>query len=176
MSRFYSSSLVPRHWHDPDLVELMQLPLSGEMISTLFPRPTKRNANERTDAAATPADFVSARTMDAIKCRPPPQLPLSPPVSPGERSKSSYSPDSLPPLDHFIHSILSKSRCHVPTFLCTLVYLERLKKRLPSHARGCHTTRHRVFLAVLIVTAKYLNGEPSRKSRPRSFPPQSADS
>lgn len=34
MSRFYSSSLVPRHWHDPDLVELMQLPLSEEMIST----------------------------------------------------------------------------------------------------------------------------------------------
>lgn len=113
--------------------------------------------------------------MDAIKCRPPPQLPPSPPVTPGERSKSSYSPDSLPPLDHFIHSILSKSRCHVPTFLCTLVYLERLKKRLPSHARGCHTTRHRVFLAVLIVTAKYLNGEPSGESRPRSFPPQSAD-
>jgi hypothetical protein len=113
--------------------------------------------------------------MDAIKCRPPPQLPPSPPVTPGERSKSSYSPDSLPPLDHFIHSILSKSRCHVPTFLCTLVYLERLQKRLPSHARGCHTTRHRVFLAVLIVTAKYLNGEPSRESRPQSFPPQSAD-
>ncbi|GAA5862763.1 hypothetical protein JCM3774_001914 [Rhodotorula dairenensis] len=137
MSRFYSSSLVPRHWHDPDLVELMQTPLSEDMIA-----------------------FVTARTMDAIKCRPPPlplQLPPSPPSSPGERSKISYTPDDLPPLDHFIHSILVKSRCHVPTLLCTLVYLERLKKRLPTHARGCHTTRHRVFLAVLIVAAKYLN-------------------
>ncbi|GAA5989902.1 hypothetical protein JCM10908_002370 [Rhodotorula pacifica] len=134
MSRFYSSSLVPRHWHDADLVELMQMPLSEEMIS-----------------------FVAARTMDAIKCRPPPQLPPSPPVTPGERPKSSYTPDHLPPLDYFIHSILIKSRCHVPTLLCTLVYLERLKRRLPTHARGCHTTRHRVFLAVLIVAAKYLN-------------------
>lgn len=106
-----------------------------------------------------PAAFVTAKTMECIKCRPPPQAPPSPPTTPGAQPKSAYATEFLPPLDHFIHSILVKSRCHVPTLLCTLVYLERLKKRLPTHARGCHTTRHRVFLAVLIVAAKYLNGE-----------------
>ncbi|GJN93957.1 hypothetical protein Rhopal_007017-T1 [Rhodotorula paludigena] len=133
MSRCHAGSLVPKHLHDPALVKLMRSPLTNSMIS-----------------------YVAEKTMDSVKCRPPPSPLPTPPLTPGGDYAYTKN-DALPSLEVFIKSIVRKSRCHVPTLLCTLVYLERLRERLPSHARGCHTTRHRVFLAALIIAAKYLN-------------------
>ena len=41
--------------------------------------------------------------------------------------------------------------------MSTVVYLHRLKSRLPAVAKGIQCTCHRIFLAALILSAKYLN-------------------
>ncbi|GAA6014504.1 hypothetical protein JCM10207_001629 [Rhodosporidiobolus poonsookiae] len=131
MPRRHSGSLVPKYLHDPALLKLMRSQLTNAMVSA-----------------------IAEKTVESVKCRPPPSPMPTPPLTPGSEPQPG---DPLPPLEHFIKSIVRKSKCHVPTLLCTLVYLDRLKERLPGHARGCYTTRHRVFLATLIVAAKYLN-------------------
>jgi G1/S-specific cyclin PLC1 len=80
--------------------------------------------------------------------------------------------DELPELADYIRGLAAQSNVQMPTLSVTLVYLNRLKSKLPTVATGTSTlarldciadlpgmtcTRHRVFLAVLICAAKYLN-------------------
>ncbi|KAI1155593.1 hypothetical protein F4825DRAFT_44568 [Nemania diffusa] len=90
---------------------------------------------------------------------PPPQYErqyTTPPRTPSP--KAIRCDDSgLPTLEEFITQLVVSSNVQVPTLMSTLVYLARLKSRLQPMAKGLRCTTHRIFLAALILSAKYLN-------------------
>lgn len=83
-------------------------------------------------------------------------LPPTPPKSP-ESDAVKPADDSLPTVEEFITQLVVSSNVQVPTLMSTLVYLTRLKSKLQPMARGLRCTTHRIFLASLILAAKYLN-------------------
>lgn len=83
-------------------------------------------------------------------------LPPTPPRSPPPRAVR-HEDGPLPGLEEFITQLVVSSNVQVPTLMSTLVYLNRLKARLQPMAKGLRCTTHRIFLASLILSAKYLN-------------------
>lgn len=63
----------------------------------------------------------------------------------------------LPTLEEFICSLINRSHVETATLMTSLVYLARLRARLPPMARGMRCTPHRIFLATLIMAAKDVN-------------------
>ncbi|KDQ65063.1 hypothetical protein JAAARDRAFT_117983, partial [Jaapia argillacea MUCL 33604] len=84
----------------------------------------------------------------------PPHTPHKPSL---QEQQDVPSTTSLPSLEQFIIKIAHASNVQPATLLTTVIYLERLNSKLPTMAKGMACTRHRVFLATLIVAAKYLN-------------------
>lgn len=57
----------------------------------------------------------------------------------------------------FIKKLIKYSNVQTPTLMASLIYLNKLRNILPANAVGMETTRHRIFLGALILSAKSLN-------------------
>lgn len=103
---------------------------------------------------------LAKQAAQVIRCEQPssshsalPTPPSTPPSAPAQNDNQA----PLPSLEAFITSLVNKSSVQVPTLMTSLVFLTRLKARLPPVAKGMRCTTHRIFLAALILAAKNLN-------------------
>lgn len=115
--------------------------------------------------------YLAAAARNVIRCNdrmmPQPQvnnsyhsdlrLPPSPPTTPPPPVEVRPEHDNLPTLEQFIKNLVRSSNVQVPTLMSTLVYLTRIKNELQPDAKGLRCTAHRIFLACLILAAKFLN-------------------
>jgi len=121
------------------LEKFIQLPVSSEMVS-----------------------YLARKASQVIRCDQPPEvlshLPPTPPDSPPQHGSAGFGQETpLPSVEAFVASLVERSHVQVPTLMTSLVYLSRLKSRLPPVAKGMRCTVHRIFLASLILAAKNLN-------------------
>lgn len=79
----------------------------------------------------------------------------SPPNSPNSTLITKVKP--LPSLMTFITKLVRYTNVYTGTLMSTIIYMNRLKQRLPKDAKGLPCTRHRIFLACLIIASKTLN-------------------
>lgn len=105
-------------------------------------------------------DMIKFLTNQTLRVLPNVQTPAqtsaypSPPSSP---PKKHLQPQRLPSLMSFISRLVRHTNVYTSTLLTTVCYLNKLKCILPRDATGLPSTIHRIFLACLVLSAKFHN-------------------
>lgn len=123
----------------------------------------------RSPVSSSMIRYLALKATQVIRCEPiagcptPPTPPSTPPTDKSTQSRRAqpspvpYPATRIPTLESFIASLCKSSNVQVPTLMTTLLYLDRLRAVLPPVAKGLPCTVHRIFLACLILSAKFLN-------------------
>lgn len=146
-SQTYSSSLSLADLNSMALEDFIYTPVRSHMIEYLAQSAREVIRCDESMMPPPPSSVASYQTGNSRLPITPPRTP--PPVASGDKF--------LPTLEQFIQNLVRESNVQVPTLMTTLVYLNRLRSRLQPEAKGLRCTAHRIFLAALILTAKYLN-------------------
>jgi PHO85 cyclin-1 len=102
--------------------------------------------------------YLAQKVSDVIESNPYNQDPPRPlDRVPKVITASQRVNDEIPALETFISRVVRQSSVQVPTLMTTLVYLSRLRSKLTPTAKGIRSTPHRIFLACLILSEKFLD-------------------
>jgi len=104
--------------------------------------------------------YLSSATLATIRCDSSATYntpPMSPQNSPDGKGGVLHAEPTMESVNAFIRTLIKRSNVQTPTLMTSLVYLTRLRDRLPRSAMGMPCTCHRIFLAALILAAKNLN-------------------
>jgi hypothetical protein len=113
--------------HNPDFTDLMRKQVTMDMISYIALQTERTIFVDESTVA-----FPGPNTLPT-----PPHTPhKASPLSDYDLDQYDFAPKPIPSLEHFIVHLVQMSNVQVPTLLTTLVYLQRLRSKLPTMTKG----------------------------------------